>query len=349
MQELARGKYFSKVISIALALALSLGVLAPTNKAFANVEQRVVSGLVLDTSGNRIPYARIVASDGLNQRTIDSNHLGYYEVFLPNPRINSVITLSLAKRSLYTDGVSFTSVYSGIPTEHNFSISPVDTGASSISGTVTRDGIPLINHRVQLWCSTTSRFYDYVSVSDTQGVYRFAGLPSSWCNLNSEPNVQGIVRYASLQLSGSPATVNLDSFTVSTTTVRGVIGLQTTGTAERLSTDIQFRYDDGQSRGWFWGRSNQNGEYSISNVPVGTLFATVRAPAGYFGFNNFETPISNGPENIVDFTLTPLSSGNGVFSGRLLDAVSGVVSGATVRISAHILSLIHISEPTRPY
>lgn len=332
MKVLSKNQSLGKVLSIVLALAFAIGIVSPLEPAAASGNVRVVSGLVLDTSGNRIPWVSITVSDGANTIKIHSNHLGFYDAALPIAGAVRSVTLTTVQRNYSGGSVALT--YTGTAIEQNIVITPDNSGTAIISGTVSRDGVALPSRWVHLSCSDSkSKWYEYSALTSEQGVYSFSGLPSFNCKVRTHDQLS---RYKNLILSGSAVVADLDSVTYSTTTVRGVISLQTSGTASRVSTWVQIKYDDGNSEGWFSATSNSNGEYSIANVPVGTVTVWVQGSSSNFGVNFEAATLSANSENQLDYLLLPFSSGSGILDVSLSDIEGAAVSGSTLRLQAYL-------------
>lgn len=345
MRFFSRNHSLFKALSIALAFVLSVGILSPLEPAAASGNVRVVSGLVLDTSGNRIPWVSVTVSDGQNTIQIKSNHLGFYDATLPIVGRTSAITLTTVKQN-YAGGAQ-SLIYTGTAIDQNIVIAPNDSGSSSISGTVSRDGVALPSRWVQLSCHDQKGIhYDYGALTNESGFYSFAGLPSFTCKVRTHDRLS---RYVNLALTGSPVSANLDSETHSSTTVRGVISLQTSGSAERANTWIQLRYDDGRSEGWFSTNTNSDGEYSLTDVPIGSVSVYVPGSGTHFGVNNEIVTLSSALENQLDYLLQPFSSGNGILDVSLTDIDGVPVTSSSLRLTSYISgSSVEFTAPASP-
>lgn len=209
----------------------------------------------------------------------------------------------------------------------NVVLQPFAVGTGTISGTVTADGVPLINQFVSAWQSVTGQSVN--TSTDENGFYEFTGLANGSWTISSFAGPQ--YQYAVLQtvqLSDASPSATVDVALVSWPTGTASIGGLVTDSATGAPVPgMSFTISGVDVPHNSTVTADQSGAYTAASLPAGTFrVSTIGFNHGYLNASS-EVTVSEGQAAVVDFALL---AANSTIVGHVKDKQGLAVAGIQV-------------------
>lgn len=276
----------------------------------------MISGVVQGTEGNSIAGANIQLDLNGTVRHAKADLNGNY--LFPDVPAGTSYTLTASKPGYTGATANVTMVVQGEITKVNFSLE-----GGAIAGKVTDDqGKPASDVNVSVMLDGI----EYVSLTDETGQYRISDMPAG-VNYTVKAEKPG---YAADTRSGIDVSIGS---TVSNVNLEVVLNSGTIAgrVADRANTPIASATVkvtvDGKT---FTGVSNEEGDYSILNVPAGNNYTVIAVKENYISGSAQQVSVQIGKttEN-VHFQLDP---NVGTLTGKVTDSQGKTVAGAKVTV-----------------
>jgi len=268
-----------------------------------------IAGIITDEkTGAGIEGAAVTVTPGDYTVVTDSD--GVYTI--PEIFIGDGYTVTAAAVDYLENSVTEVSVIKGDTTTVDIALTP----KGSINGTITdlQTGSGIAGATVTVTPG------NYTSETNQNGEYTINDIPAG--------DGYTVIAASLIHLSNSAAEVSVT--TGGTTTVD--IALTPKGTINGTITDLQTGSGIAGanvtvSPGNYTSETNQNGEYTINDIPAGDGYTVTAASLIYLSNSIAEISVTTGDITTVDMTLTP----KGAIIGTITDLQTGAgIAGASV-------------------
>ena len=306
----ARPRWRSVLATLALVGALfAAGSVAPAS-AEVGTGPGAISGTATDVNGEPFAGAFVSAQISSGEATIFwvyayTDATGHYE-FTDLALSNTYWLNASAPGYQNPPGQDVTLTDAAPGATANFSILPYSTGAGSITGHVTKDGVPIAGQDVSANNYASSQYLH--TTTDSDGAYLFSGLSTGEWNVytwvpGTQPSNQSPVTIS----DAAPAAtydLSFQSWPVGTSSISGVATDAETGEPVQGA----YFYLDGvdvphQSS----ATGDEAGYYSFDSLPEGTYTLRANTSDGYL-VTTTQVKLAAGESATVNVALVPADS-----------------------------------------